>query len=263
MVSAERKERPRLLELFCGGKSVGKAAAKRGYDVISVDMLKKFNPTFCCDIRDFDFRQFPVGHFKVIHASPPCTEFSKAKTVGVRNIEEATQLVQKALEIIRHLKPDYWMMENPQGLLRHQPCMVPLAKYMTEVSYCKYGFKYRKSTDLWTNIRYTPRKCMKGSFCYDKKRYGVHKQTVQNGPSGVMTHGVGFVKPTLLLKDRYAIPPQLMKDLFDAAELPCQTRWAQVKPKNVEEELRLVIFNKDTLIKSLQDKIASASAILL
>ena len=253
-----RKERPKLLELFCGGKSVSKAAAKFGYNVVSVDIVKKFNPTFCCNILDFDFRQYPVGHFKYIHASPPCTEFSWAKTIGVRKTEEATQLVIKTLEIIKHLKPEYWLLENPRGLLRSQPCMVPLAKYLTEVTYCKYGFKYRKCTDLWTNVPYKPRsKCLKGTFCGDKKCYGVHTQTVQGGVSGVLSQA-----PTINLKDRYAIPPLLLKDLFQAATLPSPTRWAPTKAKNIEDELRLIIADKDAMIKTLQDKIQGVSVVL-
>ena len=47
------------------------------------------------------------------------------------------------------------------GLLRHQDYMKPLGKYRTTMSYCRYGFKYRKNTDLWTNITYEPKPCLK------------------------------------------------------------------------------------------------------
>jgi len=221
------KEKPRLLELFCGGKSVGQAAAKFGYEVLSVDLLQKFEPSVCCNILDFDFQRYPVGYFKYIHASPPCTEFSKAKTVGHRNIEEATKLVTKALEIIDYLKPNYWLLENPRGLLRHQPCMEPYKKYLTEVSYCKYGLRYQKNTDLWTNVPYRPRsRCLKGTYCNDKRLYKIHRQTVQSGRTAQCKGArAKFITPTVNLKNRYAIPEELLRDLFKAATRPSRTRW--------------------------------------
>ena len=229
-----RKENPRLLELFCGGKSVGKAAAKWGYDVISVDILQRFKPTICCDLLDFDFQKYPVGYIKYIHASPPCTEFSIAKTVGVRKIDEATKLVLKALAIIDYLKPVYWTLENPRGLLRAQPCMAPYKMYLTEVSYCKYGFRYRKNTDLWTNIPYQPRSlCLKGTYCKDKMLYKFHRQTVQKGPSELKHIGVNAA-PTKILEDRYALPEELLTDLFKAAKRRARTRWWLPYRKGIE-----------------------------
>ena len=220
-----RGERPRLLELFCGGKSVGRVATKLGYDVVSVDVLERFKPSICCDILDFDFHRYPIGYFSYIHASPPCTEFSRAKTVGVRKIEEATKLVKRALDIIDYLKPTYWLLENPRGLLRVQPCMAPYAQFLTEVSYCKYGFTYRKNTDLWTNIPYQPRSlCLKGAYCNDRRLYKYHQQTVQRGPSEVVRLG-GSVAPTKILENRYALPAELIKDLFKAATRRARTRW--------------------------------------
>ncbi len=47
----------KLLELFKGTGSVGKVF-KELYpngDVVSVDILKKYSPTFCGDIMDFDY----------------------------------------------------------------------------------------------------------------------------------------------------------------------------------------------------------------
>jgi site-specific DNA-cytosine methylase len=73
---------------------------------------------------DWDYKQIPSGHFDFIWASPPCTEYSVAKTVGERKIEEANQIVLKTLEIIDYFKPRVWFIEKPQtGLLKKQPFM--------------------------------------------------------------------------------------------------------------------------------------------
>ena len=43
---------PVLLEPLCGTKSIGKVFDQHGYDVISVDMLDKLEPTICKDVLD-------------------------------------------------------------------------------------------------------------------------------------------------------------------------------------------------------------------
>ena len=139
----------KLLELFSGTKSVGRVAEQLGYNVISLD--RDLDADIKCDILDWDYKQFPVGYFDVIWASPPCTEYSTCKTTGVRNIALANSIVNRTLEIIDYYKPTYWIIENPQtGLLKQQPFMTHLP--YSDVDYCKYGMSYRKRTRLWNNL---------------------------------------------------------------------------------------------------------------
>ena len=67
---------PRLLELFCGTKSIGRAFEAAGWEVVSLDIVSKFEPTILCDIRSWDCALFPPGHFDMVWASPVCTEYS-------------------------------------------------------------------------------------------------------------------------------------------------------------------------------------------
>ena len=83
----------RLLELFSGTKSVGKVAEQLGYEVTSLD--RDLDADIKCDILDWDYKIYPIGYFDVIWASPPCTEYSKAKSRGNRNIDYANQIVLK------------------------------------------------------------------------------------------------------------------------------------------------------------------------
>ena len=138
----------KLLELFSGTGSVGKVARDKGYSVISLD-LKDANIN--SDILGWNYKDYEVGYFDFIWASPPCTEYSIAKTTGIRKIDEANKIVLKTIEIIEYLKPKYFVIENPQtGLLKKQPFMNEF-KY-NDVDYCKYGMPYRKRTRLWNNL---------------------------------------------------------------------------------------------------------------
>ena len=69
---------PRLLELFCGTKSIGRAFEAAGWEVVSLDIVSKFEPTILCDIRSWDYALFPPGHFDMVWASPVCTEYTSS-----------------------------------------------------------------------------------------------------------------------------------------------------------------------------------------
>ena len=49
-----------LLELVSGTKSVGHVAERLGYEVISFDLN---NADINCNIIDWDYTTYPVGHF--------------------------------------------------------------------------------------------------------------------------------------------------------------------------------------------------------
>ena len=66
----------KVLELFCGTKSIGKVCEELGWESVSVDLEKKFAPDHICDIMDFDYKQYSKDYFDIVWASPPCTSYS-------------------------------------------------------------------------------------------------------------------------------------------------------------------------------------------
>ena len=59
----------KLLEMFSGTGSVGRVARDLSFSVnINTDILS------------WDYTEFGVNDFDVIWASPPCTEYNRAKT---------------------------------------------------------------------------------------------------------------------------------------------------------------------------------------
>ena len=69
----------KVLDLFCGTKSIANAFAARGHEVYTVDWEAKFNPTLCADIGKLtvqDIIKLCGGVPDVIWASPDCTTYS-------------------------------------------------------------------------------------------------------------------------------------------------------------------------------------------
>lgn len=166
-----------VLELFAGSKSIGKQAEKLGMNVFSSDINNFEGIDYVVNILEFDITKLP---FKpdIIWASPPCTSFSVAsighhwtggkgayipKTDGAKL---GLELVKKTIEIINILKPKYWFIENPRGVLRKLPVVVGLKR--NTVTYCQYGDERMKPTDIWTNSKvWLPRPmCKNGDPCH-------------------------------------------------------------------------------------------------
>lgn len=220
--------RPRLylVELFAGTHSVSKAIKSsrigRTYDVrlLSVDIDEKFEPTVVADINRWDF-EAAIGEFLrgkrradvvVVHASPPCTEFSRALTTRPRDLRAGTRNVKRALQIIDFVDPDFWFLENPAtGLLKDQPCMRRYESLRHTTCYCRWGFPYRKPTSIWTNIPDLDLPmCNSRTPCAIKREHGRHLVTAQAGPGGDARDMPGSGGG----ENVYGLPPSLVRYLF-------------------------------------------------
>ena len=212
-----------ILDLFSGTGSVSEALKRKfgsKFKVLvhSVDIHPKYNPTAQVDIlrwnykpalRDFLRSRRPRDVF-IAHASPPCTEYSRAKTTAPRNLRVADAIAKRTLRIIRYAKPDFWTLENPVGLLRSRIFMQPLRKYRKTWSYCRYGKPFRKMTDIWTNVDCELKICSSATPCRVKRETGRHLITAQSGPSGGMEgSGAG--------ENVYSLPRRLVLHIYGGA----------------------------------------------
>ena len=162
----------KVLELFAGTRSIGKAFEARGHEVFSVEWDKKFeNINLYADIgqltADEVLKKF--GHPDIVWASPDCTSYSVAGIGHHRRLNSMTgnldpisdyakfcdTVNQHVVELIKELNPTYWFIENPVGGLRKMTWMQDLPRYT--VTYCRYTQELpleqrrMKPTDLWTN----------------------------------------------------------------------------------------------------------------
>ena len=155
----------KVLELFAGTRSIGKAFEEHGHDVFSVEWNKEFaNIDLYADIMKIQAQDILslFGKPDVIWASPDCSSYSVAAISKHRKMETTGNLApiseyakfcdrvnQHVLCLILALSPTYWFIENPRGAMRKMDFMNGLPRYT--VTYCQYGDTRMKPTDIWTN----------------------------------------------------------------------------------------------------------------
>lgn len=155
----------KVLELFAGTRSIGKAFEEKGHEVYSVEWDKQHeNIDLYADIATVTSQQIleDFGKPDIIWASPDCTTYSIAAISTHRKREDDGNLVPKSdkakisdevnrhvLELIKELNPKYYFIENPRGGMRKVRWMQDLPRHT--VTYCQYGDTRMKPTDIWTN----------------------------------------------------------------------------------------------------------------
>jgi hypothetical protein len=206
----------RALVLFSGTGSVDRSLAAAGFQVDNLDIDPKCGATWTCDVMDWDaWRDMAPGTYDFIHASPPCTMYSIARTTAKtpRDMDGADRVVQRTLDIIAHLKPLGWLMENPQtGYLRTRDVVVGLP--FRDVCYCRYScgqqHKYRKCTRLWGVLPgFVPRPLCTPSHPCDFSKDGKHPMVAQRFES--------TARQKLTLSNLYSMPKALCDDIAAAA----------------------------------------------
>jgi site-specific DNA-cytosine methylase len=199
----------KVLELFAGSRSIGRAAEALGMEVFSSDINDFPGIHYQVDILQFDVTKVPFQP-DIIWASPPCTTFSVA-SIGhhwqggarayVPKTEDAVigkAIALKTVEIIRHFNPRFFFIENPRGLLRKMDFMQDLPRHT--VTYCQYGDTRMKPTDIWTNSQaWKPRPmCKNGAPCHEAAPRGARTGT--QGQAGAY--------------DRSKIPSELCNEIL-------------------------------------------------
>jgi len=188
-----------MIEFFSGSGNLANTFRNEGYKTLTIDSNVKNNPDLVLDILNLNPGSLP-NDFKnpdVIHFGVPCTKFSIAGNQNnftnfmPNNVESciALALVYKCLDLIKILKPKYWLIENPIGYLRKFPFMERLPK--KEVWYCQYGNKTAKPTDFWTNLSsWIPKKCFNNNPNCNHERAPRGTQTGTQGLSNAYYRGI-------------------------------------------------------------------------
>lgn len=183
----------KVLDLFCGTKSIANAFEIAGHEVYTVDWDERFEPTLNADIGTLtaqDIINLCGGVPDVIWASPDCTTYSVSAISTHREKRENGNLAPKTdyakrcdeinqhvIKLIMQLKPKYWFIENPVGGMRKMEWMRTLPRHT--VTYCQYGDRRQKPTDIWTNHPNPEFKppCKRGAPCHEAAPRGAKTGT--------------------------------------------------------------------------------------
>jgi hypothetical protein len=177
----------KILELFAGTRSIGKAFEARGHEVFSIEWDKSFeNINWHTDIGSIVAQDIleRFGRPDVIWASPDCTSYSIA-AISHHRIKLENTLAPKTdyakfcdgvnanvLKLIKDLEPALYFIENPRGGMRKMDFMQDMPRHT--VTYCQYGDTRMKPTDLWTNHpdpQFRPM-CKNGDPCHESAPRG-------------------------------------------------------------------------------------------
>jgi hypothetical protein len=136
---------------LCAGRGGFSSKFKQDNDweVVTVELDKKFKPTICADVTRLPLKANLQPD--CLLAGPPCERNSIACSQWPKKgIGLALQVVGACLEAVVYLKPKAWLLENPKGRLRW---FIPVPPKAT-VNYCDYDqfYKAAKPTDLWGNV---------------------------------------------------------------------------------------------------------------
>ena len=179
---------------------------------------------YVCDILDLDndllmekLFQKGIDNVDIIWASPPCTYFSVASighhwhkdhTPKTEQAKLGVKIVQKTLDIINFLKPEFYFIENPRGKLRKLDVVKGVPR--TTVCYCKYGEDRMKPTDIWTNHLadwFNEKGWQPRAMCFNGNKNCHH----QPAPRGSQT-GTQGIKGNYL---RSIVPYKLCKEILE------------------------------------------------
>lgn len=217
----------KVLELFAGTRSVGKAFEARGHEVVSIDWDESFEDCLHMDVGKLMASEVMMlcdGVPDVIWASPDCTTYSVAAISTHRRREDDGNLApvteyakfcdfvnEHVMNLIHVLnethvretgKPIMWFVENPRSGMRKMKFMQGLPRHT--VTYCQYGETRMKPTDIWTNHpdpKFKP-PCKNGDPCHERAPRGA-----RTGTQGIKGH-----------KDRSRIPSALCEHIVDICE---------------------------------------------
>ena len=207
----------KVLELFAGTRSIGRAFEERGHEVYSIDYDKVHKDIDWYVDLEFVTAENILEKFgkpDIIWASPDCTTYSIAaishhriKTKDDRApksdyAKKSDRVNKNVLKLIKDLQPKYYFIENPRGAMRKMKFMSGIPRYT--VTYCQYGDFRMKPTDIWTNHS-NPKfreMCKNGQEC--------HVPAPRGSKTG--TQGIKCVI------DRSRIPKELCDDIVLLSE---------------------------------------------
>lgn len=138
----------KLLDLFCGAGGASAGYVRAGFEVVGVDINPQ--PDYPYEFHQADAMTFPLDGFDVIHASPPCQSFTRAK-----HLRDAQGATSSALDLVNPTRARLRMLGVPYVIEN-----VPGAP-LQGVTLCgsSFGLKVRRHRVFESNVFIPALKC--------------------------------------------------------------------------------------------------------
>lgn len=161
----------KLLDLFCGAGGAAMGYYRAGFEVVGVDIVPQKNFPF--EFIQADAMTYPLDGFDVIHASPPCQRYSKAR--HLHPTREHPDFIDKIREKLKAIDTVY-VIENVPGAPLINPIVLCGSSFdlrvrrhrLFESNISLFGkkcaHKWQKDNPLWS-IRQRGRQITTG-ICY-------------------------------------------------------------------------------------------------
>mgnify|MGYP003648659701 CR=1 FL=1 len=206
----------RLLEIFCGTKSMGKVFEKNEWEVISIDIEKKWKPTICIDVLEWDYKSFDKNYFDHIHFSPPCIYMSQmqqswygrykgrgdnkylfTEEIHKERLKESDKLLHKINEIIDYFDNITFTIENPYHTKFNNIINRNILKYDYSIcDYCMYDYPIKKPTVFYNNFNLKLNRCDKSHTHTEWKKFCGGSNS--------------------LIEERYRLPEKLCEHIYNS-----------------------------------------------
>lgn len=157
-----------MLELFSGSCQMSNTFKKHGWKTISIDYNPDYHPDIVMNVYDLTpdkIKEICGNRYpSIIWLSPDCTTYSKLGTRFHRDKITRTPIPKSQyavycdknnrilFQMIKDLSSKFDMLyfvENPRAYMRLMDFTENMPRYT--VTYCQYGDRNRKETDIWTN----------------------------------------------------------------------------------------------------------------
>jgi len=201
----------KIVELFAGSRSLGRAAESQGHKVFSVDWENYDKIDLAIDVEEMTTDMVPFVP-DMVWASPDCKTYTIAAISTHRNgTEPKTDYAKKCDKVNQHfislikewllVNPNMkFFIENPRGMLRKMPFMQEFKRHT--VWYCKYGDDRAKPTDIWTNSNeWVPR-----PMCHNGNKDCHHQSAPRGSKTGTQGRKGSY--------DRSRIPEPLCVEIL-------------------------------------------------
>ena len=135
---------PKMLDLFCGTKSMANAFKRAGWETYTVDWEEKFEPTLCCDVNTLTIDKIIElcgGKPDFVHLSPDCSSYSVAAIFHHRRKNEETGELEPITDYAKFCdKTNAYIIDLKEGKIPNRKVGLYLATSINKSIHIKSPF---------------------------------------------------------------------------------------------------------------------------